>query len=177
MERGRAGVNGFVALLLALLLRRAAVLRRGRAVLFAAALLARGEADLPVAVERHVDPRPLDRHRSLVGDAQRLLHRIDRIVDRLGLGDTLGYLVAGALVGPQLLGLVGGAESKMRIAELGIVLLLFLVGLELNPSRLWRMKGDIFGLGALQVVLCGLALAAILWALAGFSPAAKPAPF
>jgi glutathione-regulated potassium-efflux system protein KefB len=91
---------------------------------------------------------------------------------RLGLGATLGYLVAGALVGPQVLNLVGGAESKMDIAELGIVLLLFLVGLELNPTRLWRMKGDIFGVGLLQVVVCGVALAAILWLAPSFSPSA-----
>ncbi|WP_294287346.1 cation:proton antiporter [uncultured Sphingomonas sp.] len=91
---------------------------------------------------------------------------------RLGLGATLGYLVAGAVVGPQLLGLVGGAESKMHIAELGIVLLLFLVGLELNPSRLWRMRQDIFAVGGLQVVLCGLAIGAILLVVARFSPEA-----
>ena len=89
---------------------------------------------------------------------------------RLGLGATLGYLVAGAVVGPQLLGLVGGAESKMHIAELGIVLLLFLVGLELNPARLWRMRQDIFAVGGLQVIACGLVLAAILWVAARFSP-------
>ncbi len=89
---------------------------------------------------------------------------------RLGLGATLGYLVAGAVVGPQVLGLVGGAEGKMDIAELGIVLLLFLVGLELNPSRLWRMKQDIFAIGGLQVVACGLAISAILFAVARFSP-------
>ncbi len=85
------------------------------------------------------------------------------IFRRFGLGATLGYLVAGAVVGPQLLGLVGGAESKMGIAELGITLLLFIVGLELNPSRLWRMKQEIFGLGSLQVVLCGLAISAVVW--------------
>ncbi len=90
---------------------------------------------------------------------------------RLGLGATLGYLVAGAVVGPHVLGLVGDAESKMGIAELGITLLLFIVGLELNPSRLWRMKQEIFGLGLLQVVLCGLAITTIIW-IAGFSPAA-----
>jgi monovalent cation:proton antiporter-2 (CPA2) family protein len=87
---------------------------------------------------------------------------------RLGLGATLGFLVAGMLVGPQALGLVGGAESKLGIAELGITLLLFVVGLELNPSRLWQMRRDILGLGALQVTLCGLALAAVI-GLAGFS--------
>src|SRR5690242_11635838 len=91
---------------------------------------------------------------------------------KLGLGATLGYLVAGALVGPQVLGLVGDAESKMGVAELGITLLLFLVGLELSPSRLWRMKRDIFGFGLLQVVLCGLAVAAIVWLFTGFTLAA-----
>jgi CPA2 family monovalent cation:H+ antiporter-2/glutathione-regulated potassium-efflux system protein KefB len=90
---------------------------------------------------------------------------------RLGLGATLGFLVAGAVVGPQVLGLVADAEGKLGIAELGITLLLFVVGLELNPSRLWRMKRDILGLGLLQVVACGLAVAGIV-ALVGFSPAA-----
>ncbi len=87
---------------------------------------------------------------------------------RLGLGATLGYLVAGAVVGPHVLGLVGDAESKMGIAELGITLLLFIVGLELNPTRLWRMKADIFGLGLLQVVACGIAITGVI-KLAGFS--------
>jgi CPA2 family monovalent cation:H+ antiporter-2/glutathione-regulated potassium-efflux system protein KefB len=82
---------------------------------------------------------------------------------RLGLGATLGFLVAGALVGPQMLGLVGGGEEMLKIAEIGIVLLLFLVGLELNPGRLWRMRQDIFGFGLLQVVLCGLAAAGLVW--------------
>lgn len=94
------------------------------------------------------------------------------IFRRLGLGATLGYLVAGALVGPQLLDLVGDAELKMVIAEFGIALLLFLVGLELSPSRLWRMKQDIFGFGLLQVVLCGIAISAVIAFGAGFSPAA-----
>lgn len=82
---------------------------------------------------------------------------------RLGLGQTLGFLVAGAIIGPQVLGLVGDAESKLGIAELGIALLLFLVGLELSPGRLWRMRRDIFGLGLMQVSLCGLALAGLVW--------------
>ncbi len=94
------------------------------------------------------------------------------IFRRFGLGATLGYLVAGAVVGPEVLGLVGGAESKMSIAELGIVLLLFLVGLELNPSRLWRMKQDIFAIGGLQVIACGIAISAVVWQLARFSPTA-----
>ena len=91
---------------------------------------------------------------------------------RLGLGATLGYLVAGAVVGPQVLGLVGGAESKLDFAELGITFLLFIVGLELNPARLWRMKRDIFGLGLLQVSLCGLALTAMIALFTDFTPAA-----
>ena len=88
---------------------------------------------------------------------------------RLGLGAVLGYLIAGALVGPQGLGLVGGAESKLAIAEIGIVLLLFLVGLELNVQRLWRLKRDIFGLGLMQVVLCGAALAGIIYLTTEFT--------
>ena len=90
---------------------------------------------------------------------------------KLGLGATLGYLVAGALVGPQVLGLVGDAESTMGVAELGITLLLFLVGLELNPTRLWRLKQDIFGFGLAQVMVCGLGLAGVML-VARFSPAA-----
>ncbi|WP_294331598.1 cation:proton antiporter [uncultured Sphingomonas sp.] len=86
---------------------------------------------------------------------------------RLGLGATLGFLVAGALVGPHVLRLVGDAEGKMGIAELGIALLLFLVGLELSPTRLWQMRRDIFGLGLLQVTLCGVAIAAIVWLATG----------
>ncbi|WP_174293038.1 cation:proton antiporter domain-containing protein [Sphingomonas bacterium] len=91
---------------------------------------------------------------------------------RLGLGATLGYLVAGALVGPEVLGLANDAEGKMGIAELGITLLLFIVGLELNPARLWRMKQEIFGLGLLQVVACGLVVTAIVWLTTHFSGAA-----
>jgi glutathione-regulated potassium-efflux system protein KefB len=91
---------------------------------------------------------------------------------RLGLGATLGFLVAGALIGPHGLDLVGGAAQKLHIAEFGIVLLLFLVGLELNPARLLRLKHDIFGLGTAQVLACGVALTAMIYAVAGFSPGA-----
>ena len=58
---------------------------------------------------------------------------------KFGLGATLGYLVAGAVVGPQVLGLTGDAETIIGFAELGITLLLFIVGLELSPTRLWTM--------------------------------------
>jgi CPA2 family monovalent cation:H+ antiporter-2/glutathione-regulated potassium-efflux system protein KefB len=88
---------------------------------------------------------------------------------RLGLGATLGYLVAGVVIGPEVLGLVGGAEQKASFAELGIVMLLFIVGLELNPARLWSMRHEIFALGGAQVVACGLAISATLLALSGFT--------
>jgi monovalent cation:proton antiporter-2 (CPA2) family protein len=91
---------------------------------------------------------------------------------RLGLGATLGYLVAGATVGPHVLGLVGDAEAKLGFAELGITMLLFIVGLELSPAKLWRLKEDIFALGALQVLACGAAITAILAFVAHFSIAA-----
>jgi monovalent cation:proton antiporter-2 (CPA2) family protein len=91
---------------------------------------------------------------------------------RLGLGATLGYLVAGVLIGPEIFGLVGDAEAKLGIAELGIALLLFLVGLELSPARLWRLKSDIFGFGLLQVVLCGAALTAFVYAITPLTAAA-----
>ncbi len=88
---------------------------------------------------------------------------------RGGLGATLGYLVAGALLGPQVFGLVGGAEQMAVVAELGIVMLLFVVGLELSPQRLWRMKSAIFGLGFAQVTACGLAVTATVLAMTGYT--------
>ncbi|MCJ7420631.1 monovalent cation:proton antiporter-2 (CPA2) family protein [Sphingomicrobium astaxanthinifaciens] len=88
---------------------------------------------------------------------------------RLGLGATLGYIVGGAMIGPFVLGLVGNAENIMSISEFGIALLLFIVGLELNPSRLWRLRRDIFGLGVVQVLSCGLALSALAHLVLGFS--------
>ena len=95
------------------------------------------------------------------------------IFRKLKLGATLGFLVAGVVVGPQVLGLAGDAEAKMGIAELGITLLLFLVGLELSPSRLWRMKRDILGFGLLQVTLCGIAITGVVWLFTRFTiPAA-----
>ena len=87
---------------------------------------------------------------------------------RFRLGATLGYLAAGAVVGPQVLGLVGDAQQMIAVAELGIVMLLFVVGLELDPKRLWRMKTAIFGLGSVQVVLCGLAVTAVIYFAANY---------
>ena len=94
------------------------------------------------------------------------------IFRRLGLGAVLGYLIAGAVVGPHGLGLVGGGESKLAFAELGIAFLLFLVGLELSPRRLWDMRRAIFGLGLMQVVVTGLVLTGLIHLTLGFSPAA-----
>ena len=91
------------------------------------------------------------------------------IFRRLGLGAVLGYLIAGALVGPHGLGLVGGGESKLAFAEIGIAFLLFLVGLELHPRRLWEMRKAIFGLGLAQVVITGLILAGLILLTLGFS--------
>lgn len=95
------------------------------------------------------------------------------IFRRLGLGAVLGYLIAGAVVGPHGLGLVGGGESKLAFAELGIAFLLFLVGLELSPRRLWQMRRAIFGLGMAQVAVTGLVLTLLIHLTLGFSPAAS----
>ena len=81
---------------------------------------------------------------------------------RFKLGAVLGYLAAGIIIGPSLLGLVSEPEQVLKFAEFGIVLLLFVIGLELQPSRLWALRRDIFGLGAAQVILCGLALTGLV---------------
>jgi glutathione-regulated potassium-efflux system ancillary protein KefC/glutathione-regulated potassium-efflux system protein KefB len=74
------------------------------------------------------------------------------IAKRLGLGSVLGYLIAGVIVGPFALNLVGEAQDVMRFAEFGVVILLFLIGLEVRPALLWRMRTAIFGLGAAQML-------------------------
>ena len=79
---------------------------------------------------------------------------------RLGLGSVLGYLAAGALIGPYGLGLFSDVAGILHFAEFGVVLLLFIIGLELKPSRLWRLRADIFGLGTLQILGTGAAIAA-----------------
>jgi monovalent cation:proton antiporter-2 (CPA2) family protein len=91
------------------------------------------------------------------------------IFRRLGLGAVLGYLVAGITIGPDGLGLIGEAETILGFAEIGIILLLFLVGLELSPKRLWLMRRDILLFGPLQVALCGLAMFAIIMLVLPFS--------
>lgn len=77
---------------------------------------------------------------------------------RLGLGSVLGYVAAGAVVGPFGLRFLDDVEGVRHISEFGVVLLLFVIGLELRPSRLWRLRGEIFGLGFAQVALTALLL-------------------
>jgi glutathione-regulated potassium-efflux system protein KefB len=90
---------------------------------------------------------------------------------RTGLGSVLGYLVAGVAIGPSALRFVSEVDSVMRFAELGVVLLLFIIGLELQPSRLWQMRGHVFGLGGAQVGASAVLLAAVALAF-GLSPVA-----
>jgi monovalent cation:proton antiporter-2 (CPA2) family protein len=91
------------------------------------------------------------------------------IFRRLRLGATLGYIVAGTVIGPEVLGLIKDPQQLSSVTDIGIALLLFIVGLELQPSRLWRLRKDIFGLGFAQVVLCGLAITAMLYFALGIS--------
>jgi CPA2 family monovalent cation:H+ antiporter-2 len=84
------------------------------------------------------------------------------IAKRLGLGSVLGYLVAGIAIGPaglQFIGLEG--QDIMHFAEFGVVMMLFVIGLELEPSRLWRMRQSIAGLGGLQVGVTSLVVAGL----------------
>ncbi len=80
------------------------------------------------------------------------------VFKRFGLGAVLGYLTAGVILGPSVIEITESPEQILSFAELGVVFLLFLIGLELNPSRLWAMRRDIFGLGLMQVVVCAALL-------------------
>jgi glutathione-regulated potassium-efflux system protein KefB len=80
------------------------------------------------------------------------------LFQRLRLGSVSGFLVAGVVVGPSVLGLIDNRDEIGHFAAIGVVLLLFVIGVELNPSRLWRMRRLVFGLGSLQVILTGLVL-------------------
>ena len=84
------------------------------------------------------------------------------IMSRVGLGTMIGYLLAGIVVGPYGLGLVEEVETIMNFAEFGIVLMMFLIGLELDPKRLWEMKLPVFAGGPLQMILCALPFALLL---------------
>ena len=87
------------------------------------------------------------------------------IFKRLGLSAVLGYLSAGVVIGPSVLALIGGAEGVLAFAEIGVVFLMFVIGLELQPKRLWVMRRTVFGLGTAQVVVTTLVLGALLHAL------------
>ena len=82
------------------------------------------------------------------------------LAKRFGLGSVLGYLIAGTLIGPWGLGFVSDVESIMHFSEFGVVLMLFLIGLELDSKRLWSMRREVFAHGSLQMAACGALLAA-----------------
>ncbi|MBR9876501.1 glutathione-regulated potassium-efflux system protein KefB [Vibrio sp. J1-1] len=84
------------------------------------------------------------------------------LAQRFGLGAVLGYLLAGVLIGPWGLGLISDVDAILHFAELGVVLLLFLIGLELNPKKLWQMRGPILGLGGAQVVVSTFVIGSIV---------------
>lgn len=94
------------------------------------------------------------------------------LAKRVGLGAVLGYLVAGVLLGPWGLGLIRDVDTILHFGEFGVVLLLFVIGLELKPSRLWVLRRPVFGLGSAQVGLSALAVAALA---AGFGLEARAA--
>ena len=89
------------------------------------------------------------------------------IAKRLGLGSVLGYLIAGIVIGPFALGLVGDQTDVMHFAEFGVVMMLFLVGLELHPARLWKLRKSILGLGGLQVLVTSALLFIVCYSLLG----------
>ena len=91
------------------------------------------------------------------------------IFRRIGLGSVLGYLAAGLAIGPYGLRLVTNPQAILAAAQFGVVMFLFIIGLEMEPSRLWSLRKQIFGLGLIQVGVCGLALT-LLGVAFGFSP-------
>ena len=91
---------------------------------------------------------------------------------KTGLGSILGYLLAGLAVGPWGLALIAAVESITHVAELGVVLLMFLIGLDLQPSRLWQMRHHIFGAGGVQLLVTPLVLGLGLWLCLDWPPAA-----
>ncbi|MGF6691768.1 glutathione-regulated potassium-efflux system ancillary protein KefC [Metapseudomonas resinovorans] len=90
------------------------------------------------------------------------------LLKRIGFGSVLGYLVAGVMIGPFGLQLINDPHTIIDVGELGVVMFLFVIGLELKPSHLWELRGQIFGLGSLQVVVCAFLLTFVGMAF-GFS--------
>jgi len=91
------------------------------------------------------------------------------LTKRFRLGAVLGYLLAGVVIGPSALGLVSDTEGVAAISDFGVVLMLFVIGLELSPSRLWVMRRAVFGSGTLQVLACAIALGAMGYFLFGLT--------
>ena len=85
------------------------------------------------------------------------------IAARLGIGAVLGYLLAGIAIGPWGLGFISDVEEILHFSELGVVFLMFIIGLELNPSKLWELRRSIFGVGAAQVIFSAAILGGLLW--------------
>ncbi|MHA6159620.1 monovalent cation:proton antiporter-2 (CPA2) family protein [Pseudomonas sichuanensis] len=93
------------------------------------------------------------------------------LAQRLKLGAVPGYLLAGILIGPSVMGLIDNPHNVARLSEMGVVMLLFVIGLELSPRRLWTMRRALFGIGSLQVGLTALLLGLLAWLLFGQAPA------
>lgn len=91
------------------------------------------------------------------------------LAKRLKLGAVLGYLLAGVVIGPQVLGLIHDTERVAQLSGFGVVLMLFVIGLELSPARLWVMRRLVFGAGLAQVLLCGGAVLAVAYWAFGLS--------
>lgn len=85
------------------------------------------------------------------------------IAARLGIGAVLGYLLAGIAIGPWGLGFISDVQEILHFSELGVVFLMFIIGLELNPSKLWQLRRSIFGVGAAQVLVSAAILGALLY--------------
>ncbi len=86
------------------------------------------------------------------------------LAKKLNLGSVLGYLLGGIIIGPALLGLIGqSGQDLMHFAEFGVVMMLFLIGMELEPSLLWKLRAPILGLGGLQVVVTAVVIGGWHW--------------
>ncbi|GAD31004.1 putative glutathione-regulated potassium-effluxsystem protein KefB [Photobacterium leiognathi lrivu.4.1] len=92
------------------------------------------------------------------------------LAQKLGLGSVLGYLIAGIIIGPWGLALISDVDAILHFSEFGVVLLLFLIGLELNPKKLWQMRKPILGLGGSQVLITSIVIAGIVMSFAGLLP-------
>ncbi|BBR53714.1 MULTISPECIES: monovalent cation:proton antiporter-2 (CPA2) family protein [Pseudomonas] len=94
------------------------------------------------------------------------------LLQRLKLGAVPGYLLAGIVIGPSVLGLIDNPHNVARLSEMGVVMLLFIIGLELSPRKLWTMRKSLFGVGSLQVGFTAVALGGLAFVLFDQSPAA-----